>query len=269
MHDKNKLLTFASSKQQNNIIHQLIQAIMKTYNSIKMMAKFLSKDEIKAAEILSITYYPMHRVPVNRYRDDLSAEFANEAECLKRCRQHLTKVRNAITEQMKLDNRYYKTNYAYDEFLSVTIAKHRKKVAHEAAMLRNRNRIMQDNSIECDCDIFSVLKTGENIGNFDYRYGKQNRVICNEFSDYKNGYARSCKFTMTRRDFTLEIKRGWHVKVVNRTITFYRTNLEEGARVEVVLQDRAIRDISTHTAYIVDGVPVLGKSYKDALTSTL
>lgn len=240
---------------------------MKTYNSTRMMAKFLTKDEIKAAEILNIRYYPTHIRASWCDRTPLY-EFADKDVCIVRCRQHATKVRSAIAEQMKRDNVYYKKNYSYDEFVSVTIETHRKKVAHEAAMLRNRNRIMRDNDIESKSDIFSTLKTGENIGSYDYRYGKQNRVVCERFSDY-DGYARSCKFTMIRRNFTLEIKRGWHVKVINRIITFYRTNLEEGARVEVVMQGKAIHDLETYTAYIVDGVPVIGKSYKDALSSTI
>lgn len=241
---------------------------MKTYNSMKMMAKFLTKEEMKAAEILGIRYYPTHIRESWCDRTPLY-EFAAKEACIARCRQHAPKVRSAIAEQMNLDNRYHKKNNTYDEFVSETISEHRKKVAHEAAMLRNKNKIMSDNQFELEYDAFLYIEKGKNIGSFDYRYGKQNRVICEEFADYKNGYARSCKFTMVRRNFTLEIKRGWHVKIINRIITFYRTNLEEGARVEIVMQDRAIRDITTHTAYIVGGVPVLGKSYKDALASTL
>lgn len=241
---------------------------MKTYDSTKVMAIFLSKDEIKAAQILDITYYPMCRKQRTwpDWSSPLITKFEDEEECIKRCSQHVEKVRKAITKKMDSENRIYKKNLTYDEFISETIAKHRKKVAHEAAMLRNEKKIMRDNDLESAyTDIFSYLKTGENIGEYRFAYGKQNRVVCREWADYNNGYARSCKFTMIRRDFTLEIKRGWHVNVIKRIITFYRTNIEEGARVEVVMQDKAIRDISTHTAYIVDGVPVLGKSYKEAL----
>lgn len=238
---------------------------MKTYDSTKVMAIFLSKDEIKAAQILDIRYYPTH-IRASWCDPTPLYEFADKDACIMRCRQYVDKVRKNITEKMNSENRIYKKNLTYDEFISETIAKHRKKVAHEAAMLRNEKKIMRDNDLESAyTDIFSYLKTGENIGEYRFAYGKQNRVVCREWADYNNGYARSCKFTMTRRNFILEIKREWHVTIVGRTIVFFRTNLNEGARVEVVKQGRAINDLTTHIAYMVDGFPVIAKSYKEAI----
>lgn len=121
-------------------------------------------------------------------------------------------------------------------------------------------------------DYFSVfgfvianLRTGENTGNISGHIADENNIVCDEERDF-DGYSRSCKFTMIRRFFTLNIKKGFRVRNVGGLITFYKGEFNrQGMKVEWIEQGRSIADITKHTGYLVRGEHIEAKSLREAV----
>lgn len=106
------------------------------------------------------------------------------------------------------------------------------------------------------------IKIGENIGEVTAQYADENGVKCRE--DYDR-YTRSCKWTMTRRSFMLNIRKGYRVRNVAGVLTFYRGKFNRmGMACEWVEQGRAIADLRTVKGYLVRGEHIEAKSLAEA-----
>lgn len=139
----------------------------------------------------------------------------------------------------------------------------RKKRAQKAA--KEEMQILSQISEDDAYHFFAThFRTGENIGKTTARYGKKNGIEVFERKD-PNGYARSCRFTMTRRDFILNIIKGYHLKIIGGLITFYRGKYRrEGMSCEWVQQGKSIADISVINGFVVRGEHIVAKSLKEA-----
>jgi hypothetical protein len=111
-----------------------------------------------------------------------------------------------------------------------------------------------------------ALRLGENTGNLTACWSKWNGIACNEYYDRDNGYSKSCKFVMVRRDFTLNIRRGWHLFFIGGLLTFIKgdTIIRDGMPCEWVEQGKAIADLRTVKGYLVRGEHIEAKSLKEA-----
>lgn len=69
------------------------------------------------------------------------------------------------------------------------------------------------------------LKLGENLGTIDARISEENGVECYEWKDY-DGYSKSCGYTMIRRSFTLNLKKGYNIRIVDGLLTFVRGEIK-------------------------------------------
>lgn len=106
------------------------------------------------------------------------------------------------------------------------------------------------------------IKIGENIGEVTAQYADENGVKCRENYDR---YTRSCQWTMTRRSFILDIRKGYRVRNVAGVLTFYRGRFSrQGMACEWVEQGRAIADLRTVKGYIVRGEHIEAKSLAEA-----
>lgn len=116
-------------------------------------------------------------------------------------------------------------------------------------------------------NLMEDLRFGENIGTFDVKYGKENRVVCVEAADYTNGYSKSCGFTMIRRSFYMTVKRGYTVQVIGGLITFIKGEdmPRTGFACEWVEQGKRIADITLHKGFVVRGEHIEAKTLKEAL----
>lgn len=108
------------------------------------------------------------------------------------------------------------------------------------------------------------LKLGANIGTIDARISEENGVECYEWKDY-GGYSKSCGFTMIRRSFTLNLKKGYNTRIVGGLLTFVRGEIKRsGMACEWVEQGKAIADIKTVKGFLVRGEHIVAKSLKEA-----
>lgn len=108
------------------------------------------------------------------------------------------------------------------------------------------------------------LKLGENLGTIDARISEENGVECYEWKDY-DGYSKSCGYTMIRRSFTLNLKKGYNIRIVGGLLTFVRGEIKRsGMACEWVEQGKAIADIMTVKGFLVRGEHIVAKSLKEA-----
>lgn len=109
------------------------------------------------------------------------------------------------------------------------------------------------------------LRTGDHTYKHNGHIADENNIICYEDKDF-DGYSRSCSFPMIRRQFVLNIKRGYRVCIVGGLITFYKGGVNrQGMKVDWIEQGRSIADITKHTGYLVRGEHIEAKSLREAV----
>lgn len=151
-----------------------------------------------------------------------------------------------------------------------------KKEAEKAAKKAEKARakeLVYINTQICICDnlgpvdfdmVISLLNTGKNIGTLNAHISDKNGVECSESYDY-DGYSKRCQFTMVRRSFTLNLKKGYSIYEVGGLITFVRGEIKrQGVACEWVEQGKAITDIKTVKGFLVRGEHIVAKSLKEA-----
>lgn len=112
--------------------------------------------------------------------------------------------------------------------------------------------------------IYSYLNVGTNTGTISAHIAEENGVECCEWKDY-DGYSRSCDYTMIRRSFTLNLKKGYKIYNVGGLITFVRGEIKrQGVACEWIEQGKAIADIKTVKGFLVRGEHIVAKSLKEA-----
>lgn len=110
----------------------------------------------------------------------------------------------------------------------------------------------------------SLLNIGKNVGTLNAHISDKNGVECSESYDY-DGYSKRCKFTMVRRSFTLNLKKGYSIYEVGGLITFVRGEIKrQGVACEWIEQGKAITDIKTVKGFLVRGEHIVAKSLKEA-----
>lgn len=112
--------------------------------------------------------------------------------------------------------------------------------------------------------IYNYLNVGTNTGTISAHIAEENGVECYEWKDY-DGYSRSCGYTMIRRSFTLNLKKGYKIYNVGGLITFVRGEIKrQGVACEWIEQGKAIADIKTVKGFLVRGEHIVAKSLKEA-----
>lgn len=112
--------------------------------------------------------------------------------------------------------------------------------------------------------IYSFLNVGAHTGTISAHVAKENGVECYEFKDY-DGYSKHCGYTMVRRSFTLNLKKGYNIHIVGGLITFVRGEIKrQGVACEWIEQGKAIADIKTVRGFLVRGEHIVAKSLKEA-----
>lgn len=112
--------------------------------------------------------------------------------------------------------------------------------------------------------VISLLNIGKNVGTLNAHISDKNGVECSESYDY-DGYSKRCQFTMVRRSFTLNLKKGYKIYNVGGLITFVRGEIKRhGVACEWIEQGKAITDIKTVKGFLVRGEHIVAKSLKEA-----
>lgn len=112
--------------------------------------------------------------------------------------------------------------------------------------------------------IYSYLYVGANTGTISAHIAEENGVECYEWKDY-DGYSKSCGYTMVRRSFTLNLKKGYYIYNLGGLITFVRGEIKrQGVACEWVEQGKAIADIKTVKGFLVRGEHIVAKSLREA-----
>lgn len=150
--------------------------------------------------------------------------------------------------------------------------KEEEKAAKKAAKARakelayiNRHIFIEDHtSFAGFVMVISLLNIGKNVGTLNAHISDKNGVECSESYDY-DGYSKRCKFTMVRRSFTLNLKKGYYIYEVGGLITFVRGEIKrQGVACEWIEQGKAIADIKTVKGFLVRGEHIVAKSLKEA-----
>lgn len=150
--------------------------------------------------------------------------------------------------------------------------KEEEKAAKKAAKARakelayiNRHIFIEDRvSFAGFVMVISLLNIGKNVGTLNARISDKNGVECSESYDY-DGYSKRCKFTMVRRSFTLNLKKGYSIYKVGGLITFVHGEIKrQGVACEWIEQGKAITDIKTVKGFLVRGEHIVAKSLKEA-----
>lgn len=189
------------------------------------------------------------------------------------------KVRKYIGFAEKAFKKYLEKNGLANgnEYLDMLARKEAEKKEEEKAAKKAEKARAKElayiNTQICICDnlgpvdfdmVISLLNTGKNIGTLDAHISDKNGVEFSESYDY-DGYSKRCQFTMVRRSFTLNLKKGYSIYEVGGLITFVRGEIKrQGVACEWVEQGKAITDIKTVKGFLVRGEHIVAKSLKEA-----
>lgn len=210
-------------------------------------------------------------------------EFLGGSICIGECEQDASKraakVHKYIGFAEKAFKKYLEKNglASEDEYLSMLARKaaekkEEEKAAKKAAKARakelayiNKHIFIEDRtSFAGFVMVISLLNIGKNVGTLSAHISDKNGVECSESYDY-DGYSKRCKFTMVRRSFTLNLKKGYSIYEVGGLITFVRGEIKrQGVACEWIEQGKAITDIKTVKGFLVRGEHIVAKSLKDA-----
>lgn len=136
--------------------------------------------------------------------------------------------------------------------------------AKELAYINRRIFIEDRTSFAGFVMVISLLNIGKNVGTLNAHISDKNGVECSESYDY-DGYSKRCQFTMVRRSFTLNLKKGYNIYNVGGLITFVRGGIKrQGVACEWIEQGKAIADIKTVKGFLVRGEHIVAKSLKEA-----
>lgn len=139
------------------------------------------------------------------------------------------------------------------------------KLQKKREAMQKRVSAMIDGNYSVDEFLDKKLRTGDHTYKHEGHIADENNIICDEERDF-DGYSRSCSFPMIRRQFVLNIKRGYRVRVVGGLITFYKGEFKrQGMKVEWIEQGRAIADLTKHEGYLVRGEHIEAKSLREAI----
>lgn len=204
-------------------------------------------------------------------------------ECEKDEIKRAAKVRKYIGFAEKAFKKYLEKNglandSEYLDMLAKKAAekKEEEKAAKKAAKARAKeqayikehicmyNKIGEKVEFGADQLIYRCLNVGTNTGTMSTRIAEENGVECYEYKDY-DGYSKRCGYTMIRRSFTLNLKKGYNIYEVGGLITFVRGEIKrQGVACEWIEQGKAIADIKTVKGFLVRGEHIVAKSLKEA-----
>lgn len=194
-------------------------------------------------------------------------------ECEKDEIKRAVKVHKYIGFAEKAFKKYLEKNHITDgnEYLGMLAKKaaekkEEEKAAKKAAKARAKELayIKKHTGAFYKIMIRRCLKLGENLGTIDARISEENGVECFEYKDY-DGYSKRCGYTMIRRSFTLNLKKGYNIRIVGGLLTFVRGEIKRsGMACEWVEQGKAITDIKTVKGFLVRGEHIVAKSLKEA-----
>ncbi len=186
-------------------------------------------------------------------------------ECTKEARHTLGSAKRAFCSWLKrndvAESKYFVFVAAQEKAKKEEVRREKKRKEME-----KRDRAYVESRIEGGLSIPNVL-THLNVGSHCSFYGSvgdANEVYCSEHTDWE-GYAKSCRFPLIRREFHLKLKKGYRIHVVGGLITFVRGKLDRrGVYCEWAEQGRALADIRMVKGYLVRGEHIEAGSLKEA-----
>ena len=236
----------------------------KVINTEKFVKGYYTKSEIRYINAQGWAFVLGSMVPVGcKYKKQGWSQNDNVCEITITSKDQLAAFEKAVEKRVKILKKKMEGGVA-DEWCKaeddrIAAMKKRAKMVHdiEAMLTADGFRDL--------CDAITTLRTGSNIDMMTARWADNNGIDCHEFYD-NNGYSRSCKFTMVRRSFTLQVRRGWHVFCIGGLLTFAKGSKinREGMACEWVEQGKKIADIRTVKGFLVRGEHIEAKSLKEA-----
>ena len=236
----------------------------KVINTEKFVKGYYTKSEIRYINAQGWAFVLGSMVPVGcKYKKQGWGQNDNVCEITITSKDQLAAFEKAVEKRVKILKKKMEGGMADEwckaEDASIAAMKKRAKMVHdiEAMLTADGFRDL--------CDAITTLRTGSNIDMMTARWADNNGIDCHEFYD-NNGYSRSCKFTMVRRSFTLQVRRGWHVFCIGGLLTFAKGSKinRDGMACEWVEQGKKISDIRTVKGFLVRGEHIEAKSLKEA-----
>lgn len=186
---------------------------------------------------------------------------SKKAECMKAIEKRAKTVRKQMEKKFSDRNSLV---HSLDEW----IKQEDDRIKREAVLKRNRkaiNAMLSKDGMHDYWYIIHRLRLGENVGRIDAEYSTVNGVKVTE--DHER-YSYSCKYTKVIRNFTLLVRRGYHVFIIGGLITFINdaTINRDGMACEWIEQGRVLSKVHTMKGYLVRGEHIQAKSLKEAKT---
>lgn len=238
---------------------------MRHLNTDRLLSEVYTKDELRF-----IKYHGWRTIPASANQYGIrQGEFYPWSYVweVKQRENLLNEIkRRAKVVRAKMDS-FFAEKWRSAHTLDEWIAEQDKQARIDRQRKRDRNSI--DAMIKSDgCawgyeGILHNLRLGENIGRLDTAYSNENGVAVKEDEER---YSRGCKFWKVTRNFTLLIKKGYHVFYIGGLITFVKGGriVRDGMACEWVEQGRTISDTTTIKGYLVRGEHIVAKSLKEA-----
>lgn len=147
-------------------------------------------------------------------------------------------------------------------------ARKRERLAAKAKRenLSIEQMVHADGGVSVHCLLLGCIRGGSHVDMVSARYSDRNGVCCDERHET---YSKSCRYPKVVRDFTLHVRKGWHVFNVGGLITFVKGGRIDraGMKCQWVEQGASISDLATVDGYLVRGQHIKAKSLKEAVAA--
>ena len=236
----------------------------KVINTEKFVKGYYTKSEIRYINAQGWAFVLGSMVPAGcKYKKQGWSQNDNVCEITITSKDQLAAFEKAVEKRVKTLKKKMEGGVA-DEWCKADDARIA-AMKKRAKMVHDIEAMLTADGFRDVCDAITTLRTGDNIGMMTARWADNNGIDCHEFYD-NNGYSRSCKFTMVRRSFTLQVRRGWHIFRIGGLLTFVKGSKinREGMACEWVEQGKKIADIRTVKGFLVRGEHIEAKSLKEA-----
>lgn len=258
---------------------------MKTFNSFNVFKSIYSKQEMLYCETQdwSLTTQAGNGVKV---WDQKSRGYVYPLEkkdfFVKETRKRASYLRKKIFDEFgrrnseKWAREWYKEELTLDQWCEHRLEAIRLDKMAKQEQARFDAMVKADNkgekkrhSYTCVSSVYDLLdkaiKIGSNVDFIKACWAKANGVVCSEHTEFKK-YTRNTSYPVTTRDFTLNIRRGWHVKIIGGVLTFIRGSKVDrsGMACEWVEQGRAIAHLCTVKGFLVRGEHIVARNLAEA-----
>lgn len=211
-----------------------------------------SKDELTFLKVNLIDPAP------GKYARLDSVDASERGEALKAIKKRAVLLRSRMKSYLDL------THTTLEEWAQDARKRQRLAAKADRENLSISRMVQVDTGMTVYCLLLGCIRGGSHIDTVAARYSDKNGVVCRERNE---GYAKTCRYPKVVRDFTLNVRKGWHVFSIGGLLTFVKGDRIDraGMKCQWVEQGASISNLATVDGYLVKGQHIKAKSLKEAV----